>query len=226
MMSAHAKFAAILLLLTLLLTLAPPLRADGIVVSNDEWMFTNQRIGTDNDAQFATDIAGWLTGGSGNILILSNNFGLEDTGLSGLLTTLGYGVTVTSTAPASLAGYAAVFVGGAADEAAAWNPFLNAFGLGLATSYNGVTGDIDVSAFQTQHPYGPALFAGVNTVYVDNGNNVSIVGLGPNGQVFTDAAGNGLYSAVQTGVPEPTSLLLLAGPLLALGLKRSRKRAA
>jgi hypothetical protein len=257
-MNALAKCATLLLLLTVLSTLTPPLWAGSIMVSNDEWMFGNCCLASDSDAQFASNIAQWLTGGSGSILILTGNFGLAGSALNTLLTGDGYGVTQTTTVPASLSGYAAVFVGGevvdnalltnyvngggnvfleagtgawsnASDEAAAWNPFLNAFGLGLAPDYNNVlNSNIDVSAFQTQGPYGPALFGGVSSVFVDNGNDVTIVSPGPNVQLFTDGAGDALYGAMrtQTAVPEPSTLLLLAGPLLALGLRRSRKRPA
>ena len=54
------------------------------------------------------------------------------------------------------------------------------------------------------------------------------LGPSPNVQVFADGSGNGLYGAMKTAtvIPEPSSLLLLAGPLLALALSLSRKRKA
>ncbi|HEV3332961.1 MAG TPA: hypothetical protein VG096_18365 [Bryobacteraceae bacterium] len=249
-----AKYTAPLLLLTL--SALPSLRADSsIVVSHDEWMFSNGELGVDDDTQFAKSIASFLTGGSGNILILSNNFGLDGSNLQNLLTTSGYSVTESTVVPVSLSGFNAVFVGGmavnnalltsyvngggsvfleagtgsfgtAAAEAAAWNPFLNAFDLGLANNFNGICCDTNVSPFHSQPPYGAALFSGVNTVFANNGNDVSILGINPSVQVFNDANANGLYAAERiASVPEPSSVVVLAGFLLALGLTL-RKRAA
>jgi hypothetical protein len=148
------------------LSLCPLLYAGSVAVSNDEWLFSDDAINMGQDAQFAHNMANWLTGGSGNILILSDNFGLTGTGLHNLLTGDGYSVTVTSTQPKDLSPYTSVWVGGmpidnlpaltsyvsnggnvfleagtnfpgyAAGEAAYWAPFLNVFGLGLAGVYN------------------------------------------------------------------------------------------
>lgn len=249
-------FARVLLLLLVCLAATASLSAGTIVVSNDEWMFTDSKIGVDNDTQFAKNVASFVVGGgSGNILILSGNFGLNGTILNGILTTQGYSVTTTATNPGSFAGYNAVFLagnvsndasltiqltnyvngggnvfleggtgccGGASGEAGYWNPFLNNFGLAMATGYNGVCCDINVSPFQTQGPFGPALFAGINTLYMWNGNNVSISGGGPNVQIFSDGSQNGLFGVYST-VPEPSSLMFLGTGLAGLAGFARRK---
>ena len=56
--------------------------------------------------------------------------------------------------------------GGPAQEAANWNTFLNTFGLGFASFYNGVGGVFTTPA--SAHP----VFQGVGGLYVNNGNNV------------------------------------------------------
>jgi hypothetical protein len=247
------KYAVALLFTTLVC--APALKAGGIFVSNDEWMFGDCCLSSDNDAAFSQNIAHWLTGGSGNILIDSSNFGLAGSGLKSELTGLGYGVT-EAPGTTNFSGYNAVFVGGPAvdntalinyvkgggsvfleagtadpsydpvAEAAEWNTFLNVFGLQLAPVYNGVSGDIDVSAFQTQGGYSNALFNGVNTVYIDNGNDVGLglTGAGPADQIWTTINGDGLYGAWAT--PEPVSMLLFGTFLsLAGGFLGRKKRA-
>ena len=215
--------------------------AGSIVFSNDEWIWSDNAIAVGNDSQFATNVATWLTGGSGNILLLSNNFGLTGTMFNAQLTGLGYSVTVTTTIPNSLVGWSAVYVGGyavpaalltsyvtaggnvfveagtgtlggAAGEAAQWNPFLNNFGLGLATVYNGYCTSVGgMSGFQTQSPYGPALFNGVSSLFICNGNDVMPFGNNANAQIWYDANGGGLYGAWRgsPSTPEPSSLLLL-----------------
>lgn len=219
--------------------------AGSIVVSNDEWMWGDGLISQGNGTQFAQNVPAWLTGGSGSILILSNNFGLTGSSLNTLLTTAGYTVTTTTTIPATLVGYSAVYVGGyavpdalltsyvnagghvfleagtgsipggAAGEAAQWNPFLNTFGLGLAPVYNGVGCGVvgGMGPFSGQLPYGPALFNGVSSLYICNGNDVLKLGSNPNVQVWTLGT-DGLYGAYNT--PEPSSLLLLGSGVLGL----------
>lgn len=230
--------------------------AGSIVVSNDEWLWSDNVIAQGSDSQFATNVAGWLTGGSGNILILSNNFGLTGTMLYTQLTGLGYSVTVTTTIPHSLAGYSAVYVGGyavptslltsyvtgggnvfleagtgdfggAAGEAAQWNPFLNNFGLGLAPVYNGYCSLVGgMSGFQTQAPYGPALFNGVSSLFICGGNDVVPFGSNPNTQLWY-LNSDGLYGAWKSSqaTPEPSSMLLFGtGAIAAFTCWRQRRR--
>ena len=86
------------------------------------------------------------------------------------------------------------------NEGKAWNAFLNAFGLNLDSTCNGIyTTKVDVSPFQTQVLYGPQLFNNVNRVYIDGGENVSSPGANPSVEIFTDANGNPLYGAWRPG---------------------------
>ncbi|MFM6154816.1 MAG: hypothetical protein ACKPE3_17750, partial [Sphaerospermopsis kisseleviana] len=57
--------------------------------------------------------------------------------------------------------------GGAQVEANNWNTFLAAFGLKFQGVYNGITGNIAVN--NPNHP----LFAGVKTLYQNNGNFIT-----------------------------------------------------
>ena len=109
-------------------------------------------------------------------------------------------------------------VGGSAAEAAQWNAFLNAFGLGYGTVYNGVGGDIEIIS---PHP----IFVGVDHLYQNNGNDALDINiLDPRGQVLVTSAtsGHGLYAVYESvSVPEPGTLLLLGGALLGLfGMRR------
>jgi hypothetical protein len=207
--------------------------------------------GAANGTNFAQNAALFLTGVSGgvNIWIDSDNFGLNQ---SSLQTALGaYTVTDSGFSAftlANLQNFSAVFLGGdnltgaelaaltayvnggggvyiaagtagitggAAGEAAQWNTFLNGFQLNLASVYNGFSGNIPTNSSS------PVL-NGVTQLFYNNGNSVNATG--PNAQIISSTQGQGLigiFSSAST-VPEPSTMLLMAGALTALGLYRRK----
>lgn len=110
--------------------------------------------------------------------------------------------------------------GGATAEANAWNPFLNAFGLGLlGGAYNGVSGNIAIAG---GHP----IFSGVSQLYQNNGSTVVLFGANPNAQIVQQTGGGigltGVYDDT-AAVPEPSAGLLLLTGIGAVGVFRRRK---
>ena len=85
--------------------------------------------------------------------------------------------------------------GGAAAEAAAWNTFLDAFGLRFAPAYNGVGGVYNPSAIP--HP----VFSGVTQLYANNGNTV-LPGSTPIADtiIYKNAGGVGLFGVYDAAI--------------------------
>jgi len=204
---------------------ATDVSAQKVVVSHDEWFTYDGYFGA-NEQTFVSNALGWFgLGGSGNILLYSSNTFLTNATFQSYLTGMGYTVTV-DVAPASFAGYGAVFsegvagldgaglasyaagggnvmyiggtgIGGAAAEAAYSNSFLNGVGLSFASSYNGL-GTVNTSGFAAMGPFGAPLFTGVSSMFANNGQNISATGLtGWTTQVFSDVAGNGVFAAAE-----------------------------
>lgn len=109
--------------LTLALSLASLAQADRIVVYGDEWMFADFTYsgsgsgftGGNDGAQFALNVASWLTEGSaGNSILMSSSsgFALNGSMLNSTLTGAGYGLTYNAGAQtlAQLQAYDAVFI--------------------------------------------------------------------------------------------------------------------
>jgi hypothetical protein len=116
----------------------------------------------------------------------------------------------------------------AGQEAADWQAFLQRFGMGFASQYNGLQGNLSTSAFASQGALGAALFTGVSTVYADNGNTVQTTIGTPAGvtrQVFAVPGGPALFgAAVATVVPEPSAVSLIVGGLGAIMVCIRRRR--
>ena len=109
-------------------------------------------------------------------------------------------------------------IGGSVSEAAAWNTFLNTFGLNFSSTYNGIGGNVAIASSS------PVL-AGVSALYQNNGNSISLVGGNPYAEIIaTSSGGQGLYAVYDrpVAVAEPSSLLLLAVGIGALVPKRRR----
>ena len=129
------------------------------------------------------------------------------------------GYALNTTEIATLIAYAqgggnVYIAGGSAviSEATVWNPFLNVFGLAYAGSYNGISGNIDVTA--ATHP----IFDGVTQLYQRSGSTIS--GADPLIQVSFN--GQGLYAIAPVPIP-PAALLFGSGLLGLIGIARRKK---
>ncbi|GAA0297492.1 VPLPA-CTERM sorting domain-containing protein [Rhodovulum strictum] len=104
-------------------------------------------------------------------------------------------------------------VGGAAAEAAAWNPFLSAYNLQLVGNYVGPTGNVAMS--------GDTIFDGVSQLYFNNANGMTVTG---NVVCCADQALFGVSRTDISAVPLPASGLLLGAALAGAGLAARRRR--
>ncbi|RJQ14728.1 MAG: PEP-CTERM sorting domain-containing protein [Nitrospiraceae bacterium] len=112
--------------------------------------------------------------------------------------------------------------GGSVAEANQWKAFLNNFGLGFGTYYNGIAGSI---AIDNSHP----IFAGVDHLYQNNGNDaLDILALDPQSTVLVSYNGHGLYAVYESytppTVPEPSTFVLLAAGLAGAGFFVRRRK--
>ena len=189
--------------------------------------------GTQPD-KFALNVANWFSGSTGNFLVLSDNFGLTESSLQTVMTNAGYGWTIGPVNPnpslSYLQSFDAVFLarnpvdnntlidyvngggnvylaGGAGwlNEAEAWNPFLNAFGLAFAPDYNNIVGNITINS---SHP----IFTNVSSLYQGGGSDIfDITPSDLNSQVLVTFDGHGLYAVYDSSSPEPVTIDIKPG---------------
>ena len=229
--------------------LSVPAQAGRIVANNDEWATTNAgytSAGAATTNNFVFNLATFLAGSGGNILVYSDNFAFTESSFKASLSAGGFNVTYGK-ASANLSGFNAVFLServpgsvsdltafvnggggvyitagsafpGAAAEAARWNPFLDPFGLQLGSVYNNCCGN-DLVDNSSVHP----LLNGVTQLYYRDGNTVSTTGSSPNAAIIEYSSGLGLigvYDSAVTLVPEPSTYALVGAGLFAAYLKR------
>jgi hypothetical protein len=108
----------------------------------------------------------------------------------------------------------------AALEAAAWNGFLDDFGLAFATEFNSVTGNDSVTGTHST-------LSNVSTLYYAGGNAIVLTGGNPNASIvevslFGDQL-LGVFDDTPAAVPEPGTFALLAAALTASVWLRRRK---
>ncbi|QYX31207.1 lamin tail domain-containing protein [Sphaerospermopsis torques-reginae] len=215
----------------------PVLKSLGrIVVNADEWTISDAGIKTTPDAAtFALNIAKYFVGeNKGKFHVLSNNFGLTGASLEQTMTKADHTWTKGMNIPINLETlqkYDGIFIGGdpvnnqvlieyvknggkvylcagtgqggAQVEANNWNTFLAAFGLKFQGAYNGIGGNIAVN--NPNHP----LFAGVKTLYQNNGNSITdLQADSPLNQIIlAHSSGQGLIGTaefIKPPAPEPT----------------------
>jgi hypothetical protein len=228
--------------------------AGKIVLSNDEWEFTDYGFSQSSDAGlFAANVASWFTGGStGNFLAYSTNFGLTGSSLASVMTSEGHAWTVTTGVTfdlATLSTYDGVFLAGNAADNSVLTDYVNNGGnvyLAGGTGWGGAYAEANrwnafLNAFGLGFgaPYNLVIgnipisstheiFNGVSSLYQNNGNSAIDINLtDPSSQLLVSYAGSGLYAIYDdtTAVPEPSPLLLLMSGLFGVILARRKARA-
>lgn len=243
-----------LLLLLFFAVVHGNLYAGKIVLSNDEWEFTNYGFSqaVSDSGIFATNVASWFTGGpTGNFLAYSSNFGLTGSSLANTMTSAGHGWTVTTGISfdlATLSAYDGVFLAGDAADNSVLIDYVNNGGsvyLAGGTGWGGAYAEANRwNTFLNNFglgfgaPYNGVggnipissaheIFNGVNYLYQNNGNNALDIDItNPNSQLLVSYRGRGLYAIYDdtVSVAEPSALIILASGMFGVILARRKAR--
>lgn len=110
----------------------------------------------------------------------------------------------------------------AQNEAAAWNTFLNAFGMKFNGTYNGITGNVLIDDPNLVPPgQKHAIFTGVTHLYQNNGSSViELLGNSPKTQLVLAQGSEGLYAVYDGTIPLPTAGGMTLAGLGLLGIRR------
>jgi hypothetical protein len=193
--------------------------AGTVILNHDEWTLSNHGFAAApaSTTAFAQNLAAEMNGDGGtcNLLVYSDNFGLLGSSLNAALTGAGCSVSYSTGAftLGALSAYDGVLLGsypysfdaavaasyvnsghsvyiaagtGTPNESTIWDAFTQTFGLDFGPSYNGVEGLVPISSPDP-------LFAGVTELYFNNGNSVSLFGNDPEAEILSSEAGAGLF---------------------------------
>jgi hypothetical protein len=175
------------LIAVVLLTSAVASRADAgiIVLNNDEWTLSTTGFGNSppgSAANFVHNIANTFSGGGpGNFLIYSNNFGLNNSSLTGALTANGSSVSQSTNAAdftlANLLNYDGVFLGGSNSanySASVLAAYVNAGGNVYLAGGTGEFGGSSAAEANAWNPFLNQFGLGFSPVFNGVQNTISI----------------------------------------------------
>src|SRR5262249_21145636 len=126
-------------------------RPGKVVVSNDEWAFTDAGFTAASDTErFVDNVAGWFTGGQpGSFLAYSSNHAFNQSSLAAAMRRAGHSLIVSTSLPftlATLENYNGVFVGGNMLDNQVLIDYVNAGGNVYLAGGTGVLGSAAMEA--------------------------------------------------------------------------------